>query len=173
MKILPRTQFGNPILREEAKKIPKSRLKDAEFQELIKQMFFTMRRYGVGLAAPQIGLSIKLAVVGLKDDPIRPDVKLIPPAVLINPEIIETSEEMEEDWEGCLSFPQVWGLVPRHKKVKAQYVDEEGTTHTVEVEGFHARVFQHEIDHLNGVLYIDRMKDLKTFVTNQEFRQRI
>lgn len=173
MKILPRTQFGDPILRKKAKKVPKAKVKDPKFQQLIRRMFFTMYRHGVGLAAPQVGVSLQLAVVGLKYNSLRPLVKEIPPAVIINPDIIYRSKETENDWEGCLSLPGVRGLVPRHKKIKVRYIDERGAEHTVTVKGFHARVLQHEIDHLNGILYVDRMRDMKTLITTDEFRKRV
>ncbi len=174
MKILPRTQFGDPILRKKAEKVTESKIRDLKFQALIKQMFFTMRRSGgVGLAAPQIGIPLQLAVLRVNKTPIRPHVKSLPPTVIINPEIIKTTEETENDWEGCLSLPKVRGLVPRYKKIKVRYTDENSKTQIREFDGFIARVFQHEIDHLNGTVYVDRMEDMKTLMTFQEFKKRI
>ena len=174
MKIFPRTHFGNPILRQKAKKVSLSFLKTREFKRLISQMFYTMKRAnGVGLAAPQIGISLQLAVIQVKPTKLRPNLPTLPKTVIVNPEIISHSKEMVSDWEGCLSFPGVRGEVSRYKKIKVRYTNEQGETITHEHEGFIARVFQHEIDHLNGTVYVDRMEDMKTLMVLKEFKKRI
>ena len=129
---------------------------------------------GVGLAAPQIGLSYQLAVIEAgaqrakrKGQKIRTE-----RIVIINPKLLKASKEKTYDWEGCLSCDGIRGKVARHKKLTVRYVDERGLAHTRTVSGFLARVFQHEIDHLNGVLYVDRMDDMKTLSTVAEFRKR-
>lgn len=174
MKRLPRTQFGNPILRKKAKKVSPNLFGSRSLRQLIKEMFFTMRRVGgVGLAAPQIGKPLQLAVIEIKTTSIRPEVVPLAPTVVINPEILTTSKERLNDWEGCLSFPNVRGLVPRHKHIIVKYFDQSGKRHIVRLEGFQARVFQHEIDHLNGTVYISRMQDMRSLITIREFKQRI
>lgn len=174
MKRLPRTQFGDPILRKKAKQVPLKMFGSRSLEKLINEMFFTMRRVGgVGLAAPQIGESIKLAVIEIKKTPIRPEVVPLAPTVIINPEIITVSKEKLNDWEGCLSFPNVRGLTLRHKNITVKYHDQSGKKHVVKLSGFQARVFQHEIDHLNGTVYVDRMQDMQSLMTIREFKQRI
>lgn len=170
MKILPRTQFGDPILRGKARALPKGKV-SAEF---VRSMFYTMRRAGgVGLAAPQVNKPWQLAVIEIKKSKVRPEVVPLKKTVIVNPRITARSREMLKDWEGCLSLPRVRGLVPRHKEVAVAFADQNGKTRTLRLTGFQARVFQHEIDHLNGVLYIDRMQDMKTLITLDEFKKRI
>lgn len=173
IKPLPLTYFGNPILRKKAKKVPISEIKKASFQKLIRQMFSTMRKAsGVGLAAPQIGKSIQLAVIEIKKTDIRSRVPL-KPTVIINPEVISRPKLKISDWEGCLSFPAVRGLVPRHKLIKVKYLSELGEKQVLDLKDFQARVFQHEIDHLNGILFVDRMKNMRTLMVLNEFKQRV
>lgn len=174
LRVLPRTLFGNPILREKAKHVSRARIQNADLQELIRLMFYTLRRVGgVGLAAPQIGESLQLAVIALKENPIRPNIAPIPKTVIINPRIISTSGELIDDWEGCLSLPGVRGLVPRHKSIKVEYTDNKGEWQTAEYSGFTARVFQHEIDHLVGTVYVDQMPDMQSLMAEREFMERI
>lgn len=173
LKNLPLTYFGNPILRKKAKKIPTSEIRKASFQKLIGQMLFTMRKArGVGLAAPQIGESIQLAVVEIKKTDMRSRASL-KPTVIINPEVVLRSKAKINDWEGCLSFPAARGLVPRYKSIVVKYLDESADEKVLKLKDFQARVFQHEIDHLNGILFVDRMKDMGTLMTLGEFEQRI
>ena len=174
LRVLPRAQFGNPILREKAKRVSHYRTQSDDFKELIRLMFYTMRRVaGVGLAAPQIGESIQLAVIALREHPARPDIIPIPKTVLINPRIIDTSDELVSDWESCLSFPGVLGLVPRHQSITVEYMNDKGELQTAIHYGFTARVFQHEIDHLKGTVYVDKMPDMRNLITQREFRDRI
>lgn len=173
-KVLPRTQFGNPILRTKAKLVPTSFIKTKACRDLIKQMLYTMHRVqGVGLAAPQIGRSIRLAVIGISPERMGGDGGAYFRRVIINPKVIWHSKKKKDDWEGCLSFTGVRGLVPRWDSVKVKYMNEKGEWVTEKYSGFPARVFQHEIDHLNGIVYVDRMKDMKTLMTHEEFIKRI
>jgi peptide deformylase len=173
MKRLPRAYFGNPILRQIARAVSLRSLRTSKFQRLIEQMFFTMRRVGgVGLAAPQVDKPLQLAVIEIKKTAIRPDVVPLTPMVIINPKILNSSKEQQEDWEGCLSLPAVRGLVPRHKRITVEYVDRFGKRQIVKLSGFQARVFQHEIDHLHGVLYVDRMVNMRSLMTLKEFKAR-
>ncbi len=172
MPILKRTHFGNPILRKKAKEISLREITTPAFKKLVRQMFGAIQNIGVGLAAPQIGKSIRLAVIDIHPLPHRPDVTPIK-RVLINPEILKYSKETESEYEGCLSFDGVRGSVPRSTSVKVCYYNEKGEKCIETAVGFLAKVFQHEIDHLNGVLFVDRMKDMKTLMTAQEYSKRI
>lgn len=174
MRRLLRRQFGDPILRQKANGVPPQLLKTRALRRLTDRMFFTLRRVGgVGLAAPQIGKSLQLAVIEIKRTPVRPRVTPLPPTVIANPRILKRSNAVALDWEGCLSLPNVRGLVPRHDRIMVQYFDYLGERRTVRLKGFQARVFQHEIDHHNGILFVDRMLDMKSLMTVREFRQRI
>lgn len=173
MKTLKRTQFGNPILRNRARKITAAEVRKSSFKTLVKRMFFTMRRInGVGLAAPQIGKPIQLAVAEIRKTKTRSAVRPLKPTVIINPRIISHSKEINYYWEGCLSFDGARGLVPRYSKVKVSYLDENFKKKTGEFAGYQARVFQHEIDHLNGTVYIERMTNMKDLITLDEFNKR-
>ena len=169
MRILPRTKFGNPILREKAHPV----FKKVSVQ-FIQSMFYTMKRAnGVGLAAPQVNKPWRLAVIEIKKTKTRPEIKPLEKTVIINPRILNRSKETVNDWEGCLSLPGIRGSVPRYKKITVEFTDNVGGKHTLRLTGFQARVFQHEIDHLDGVLYIDHMRDLKTLMTLDEFKKRV
>jgi peptide deformylase len=174
MKRLPRSYFGDPVLRTRAKTVATRSIGTLPFQMLVQKMFFTMRRVGgVGLAAPQIGKSIQLAVIEIKMTLLRPGIEPLAPTVIINPVIVSHSKERVVDWEGCLSFPNARGAVPRYKEITVAYFDRHGEKRMVHVQGFQARVFQHEIDHLNGTVYVDRMEDMKSLMTLGEFKKRV
>jgi peptide deformylase len=132
--------------------------------ELIADMRDTMAHLnGAGLAAPQIGVLLRVVIFGVTRNPRYPDAEEVPDTVLVNPVITPLGEETEEDWEGCLSVPGMRGVVPRFKKVRYQGFDESGNPIDRSVEGFHARVVQHECDHLDGILYPMRMRDMSQF----------
>lgn len=169
MPILPRTEFGNPILRREAKRVPEKFLKTKEFENLVRAMFQTCRMLGVGLAAPQIGVPLQLAVLEVPAGDGRSRDRGYPATVLVNPKIVAHSAKKVLGWEGCLSCPGMRGEVPRYAWVKVKYTNESGEEKTVTVRSFPAKVFQHEIDHLNGLVYIDRMKDFKKLITEKEY----
>lgn len=156
MAILDIVIFPEPTLRLKAKQVTKF---DTELQTLVDDMFDTMRAApGVGLAAPQIGESLRLVVVEYTEDE---DENATPKKyVLVNPEIIKHSEEMVADVEGCLSLPGLAGKVERHQAVTVKAKNRFGKPLKIEAEGWLARIFQHEIDHLDGVLYIDRAEEV-------------
>ena len=132
-----------------------------ELRALIEDMRETMAHLnGAGLAAPQIGAALRVVVFGVQSNPRYPDVEEVPDTVLINPVIDFIGTEMEEGWEGCLSVPGLRGVVPRYRRLRYRGTDERGQPVERTVEGFHARVVQHECDHLDGILYPMRMKDL-------------
>ncbi|MBC3805965.1 peptide deformylase [Undibacterium seohonense] len=132
--------------------------------QLISDMFETMQHAnGAGLAAPQIGVNLQLVIFGFKRNPRYPDAPNVPETVLINPVLTPLSDETDDAWEGCLSVPGMRGLVPRWSRLRYEGFDQFGQKISRDVDGFHARVVQHETDHLNGVLYPMRIKDLTQF----------
>jgi len=135
-----------------------------ELKSLLADMRDTMAHLnGAGLAAPQIGVGLRVVIFGVKSNPRYPDAEEVPDTVLINPVLEPLSEEIEEAWEGCLSVPGMRGVVPRLKRLRYSGFDEKGNRFTREVENFHARVVQHECDHLDGILYPMRIRDLSRF----------
>ncbi len=135
-----------------------------QLRELIADMRDTMAHLnGAGLAAPQIGVPLQVVIFGVTRNPRYPDAEEVPDTVLVNPVITPIGAEMEEDWEGCLSVPGMRGVVPRFKTLRYQGFDESGNPIDRSVAGFHARVVQHECDHLDGILYPMRMRDMSQF----------
>jgi len=170
MSILKVARLGNPVLRKVTEDVSLDQISSAGLQRFIEDMIETMREYdGVGLAAVQVHESKQIAVLEVADNPRYPQKPRVPLSVLINPEITPLSQEMEEDWEGCLSIPELRGKVPRYKTVRVQARDRGGKELNFTVSGFHARVIQHESDHLNGKVFLDRMADLSTLTYLQEF----
>ena len=166
MSILKVARMGHPVLRERARPLDKSDIRSAAFQKLIDDMIDTMHEYhGVGLAAPQVHEGLRLFVAMLDDDP---DAKS-EPAVIINPEIVPNGSEIEEGWEGCLSIPDIRGMVPRYTDIRLKAVDRTGRTIELPLKNFPARVAQHETDHLDGVLFFDRMKSFNTLSFLDEY----
>jgi peptide deformylase len=136
----------------------------SELKALVQDMHDTMAALdGAGLAAPQIGVSLQVVIFGVKRNPRYPDAEEVPYTVLVNPVITPLTQEMESGWEGCLSVPGLRGVVPRYSRVRYTGKDQHGETIDRSVEGFHARVVQHECDHLLGILYPMRMTDFRTF----------
>ncbi len=169
-KVLEITQFGNPVLRKKAKRVPVADIKKGKYDQLIADMFATIRaKDGAGVAAPQINKSIQLTVIEI------PAVRgtALEPTVVFNPRITRYSRKKVNGWEGCLSFPELRGKVPRPVNIDVEYINKNGEKVKETHKGFHARVFQHEIDHLNGILFTDRMKDMSTLMTLEEFEKRI
>ena len=137
---------------------------DAELQQLIADMDDTMRALdGAGLAAPQIGVSARVVIFELADNPRYPHIAPVPYTVLVNPLLTPIGAEQDEGWEGCLSVPGMRGLVPRYRRLRYRGFDPHGTPIDRTVEGFHARVVQHEVDHLDGILFPQRVRDLRDF----------
>ncbi len=135
-----------------------------ELHGLVADMIDTMREFnGAGLAAPQIGVPLRIVIFGFEQNPRYPDAESVPFTVLINPDLTPIGDLMEEDWEGCLSVPGMRGLVPRYVRLRYQGFDVQGNTIDRTVGDFHARVVQHEADHLDGILYPQRIKDLRQF----------
>jgi peptide deformylase len=158
--------MGHPVLRERAKPVANF---GRELKALLQDMKDTMAaKNGAGLAAPQIGVSQRVVIFGVQKNPRYPDAEEVPFTVLVNPKITVTSREVEEGWEGCLSVPGMRGVVPRYTRLTYSGLDENGRPFEREAEGFHARVVQHEVDHLDGILYPMRMTDMSRFGFNEE-----
>lgn len=164
-------RMGHPTLRVKTTPFTKEEILSKETQDLIEDMFETMDDYdGIGLAAPQIDVPRQLAIVGVPVDSDRyPDAPESEQFVIINPVVTVIDETPQGFWEGCLSVPGLRGFVERPRKVKIEYLDEEANEQVIEVENFLATVFQHELDHLDGILYIDRISDTKKLSYNEEF----
>lgn len=155
-------RMGHPLLRQVAQ--PVVEFNTPALDALLADMFDTMAaRNGAGLAAPQIGVSQRVVIFGVEANPRYPDVEPVPTTVLINPEITILTEAQEEGWEGCLSVPGLRGLVPRYTRLHYAGHDARGERIERMATGFHARVVQHEVDHLDGILYPQRMHDMSSF----------
>ena len=170
MAILKVAKLGHPVLRRVAEPVSLEKIKSPEIQRLIDDMFDTMVEYsGVGLAAPQVHQSVRLLVTEEIPDPDCEDGMLAERNALINPEITFLTDQQIAFYEGCLSIPDFRGRVPRIKKIRLKGYDREGKIIDREVEGFPAVIYQHELDHLNGVIFLDRMPDLKTLAYLSEY----
>ena len=166
MSILKVARMGHPVLRQRAQPLDKGDLRKPLVQKLIDDMIETMHEYhGVGLAAPQVHEAVRLFVALLDDDP---DAKS-EAAVIINPEIIGNGDAREEGWEGCLSIPDIRGMVPRLTDVTVRALDRNGRPIELRLKQFPARVAQHETDHLDGVLFFDRMRSMETLTYLDEY----
>jgi peptide deformylase len=178
--ILKIVQVGDPVLRAAARALTRQEILSAETQQLIRDMRETMYAApGVGLAAPQIGQSLQLAVIEDSEDNLEevPPNDLIekqrspvPFHVIINPVITHLAEEKANFYEGCLSLAGFSAVVPRARSIRVEYLDERGKSRAIEASGWYARILQHEIDHLHGALYIDRMQS-RTFTSLENWRQ--
>src|SRR5512137_586059 len=162
MSILKIARMGHPVLRTVARRVETSEVKSPALQKLIDDMIETMEEYhGIGLAAPQVHESVRLVLVGIEDGRDGEDaaLRVIP---VINPEITPVGSEVAEDWEGCLSVPDLRGRVPRPVEVRLRGLDRKGSRLDLSLRDFPARVAQHEVDHLDGILFVHRMKSLDT-----------
>jgi peptide deformylase len=171
MAILKVAHMGHPVLRARARPLEAAEIRSPAVQQLIDDMLETMAEYqGVGLAAPQVHKSVRLFVAGFPepddDEQEEPEVPLM---VLINPEITAVGKETSEDWEGCLSIPDIRGRVPRARQIVVRAYDRNGKRLEIKASNFTARVIQHETDHLDGVLFFDRMKSFESLTFLEEF----
>jgi peptide deformylase len=170
MSLLKVARMGHPVLRARARAIDRSELKQLPLQKLIDDMIDTMHEYhGVGLAAPQIHESLRIFVAAIApeiDDPLSPDDE---PMVFVNPVITPNGPDVVEDWEGCLSIPDIRGRVPRARSIKVTAMDRNGGKIDITSHDFPARVIQHETDHLDGVLFFDRMRTFETLSYLDEY----
>ncbi len=162
------TELGNPVLRQEAESV--EGISDSEIQELIDDMILTAAEAsGVGIAAPQVSESLRIFIIAGTASPRYPDAPETETKVIINPEIVSVSDDVEKGWEGCLSIPGLRALVPRHKSIRAVYRDRNDNLVEEGFSDFAARVFQHEYDHINGVVFLDRVESSLEIVTENEY----
>lgn len=178
MSILKIARMGHPVLRAKARPLHPSEIRTPKIQQLIDDMLETMKEYqGVGLAAPQVHEGLRIFVAGFpprkdadadEDDEREDEVPLM---ALINPEIEMTSRDTVEDWEGCLSIPDIRGRVPRARNIVVRAFDRNGKKIEMPASGFTARVIQHETDHLDGILFMDRMRSLQSLAFMDEYRR--
>jgi peptide deformylase len=173
MAILKVARMGHPVLRQHARDLTPDEIRSPEIQRLIEDMVETMHEYsGIGLAAPQVHVPLQLAVIEFEEDSSRyPDMGQQPLSAYINPKITVLDTKEQAFWEGCLSVPELRGLVHRPRKIRVDYLDREAKPRSIEAEGFLATVFQHELDHLAGKLFIDRMKDMTKFAFLLEYQR--
>jgi peptide deformylase len=173
MAIRKVARMGHPILRKKARELTVPEIRSAEIQRLIDDMVETMHEYGgVGLAAPQVHESLQISVIEFSDDSSRyPEMGNQALSVFINPKMKVLDSEEQGYWEGCLSIPEIRGLVFRPRKIEVEFFDREGTKKKIVAEGFLATVFQHEFDHLNGTLFIDRIQDTTRLAFLEEYRK--
>lgn len=177
MKHIYLRQFGDPILRMNARELSVDEIKSGEIQALITDIrnLNAVKKYGVGLAAPQVGVSVALSVIGIKPTPTRPELEPFS-TIIINPTYLGIGRRIGM-WEGCQSCGRgvntLYGKALRYRKIHATWLDENGVNHDEELNGFIAHVFQHETDHLNGILFVDRVRDTRTYMMAAEYRKRI
>lgn len=165
-------QLGNPILRQKAQSV--NNIQDEVIQNLIDALILTATSSnGVGIAAPQVSKSYRLFIVASRPNPRYPNAPLMAPTAMINPQIIAHSTEIVNGWEGCLSIPGIRGLVPRYQAVEVEYTTRDGKQNRQELTDFVARIFQHEYDHLDGIVFLDRIEGTQDLMTDQEYHQRI
>lgn len=169
-KILDIAELGNPVLRERASQV--ENLEDEEVQNFIDDLIATaIEANGVGIAAPQVYEPRRIFIISSRPNVRYPNAPEMGPVAIINPEITSFSEEKEKDWEGCLSIPGIRGLVPRHRTIKVKYLTRDGKEAETEFSDFIARIFQHELDHLNGIVFLDRLESNKEIVTEKEYQK--
>ena len=170
------TKFGNPVLRQISRQLTVEEIASSDINNLIESMraLLTEKDYGIGLSAPQVGYSLALSVIEMKPTPTLPDLENLS-MVLINPTILETFGENKNMWEGCISAGEgentLCAKVPRPSKLTLRWTDVNAIQHEEEFDGFIAHTIQHEVDHLNGVLFVDRVQDTKTYMLVDEYKR--
>lgn len=168
----PIIQLGNPILRQKAALV--ENIHDETVQKLIDDLIATVAKAnGVGIAAPQVAQSCRLFIVASRPNPRYPNAPEMEPTAMINPRIVDHSTESVKGWEGCLSVPGIRGLVPRYQTIEVEYTDRQGKLQKQELTDFVARIFQHEYDHLDGIVFVDRLENTLDMITEQEYQNRV
>lgn len=172
MAVLELTKIGNPVLRKKCQEVKEQDISSGKYKKLIADMIDTMRdAKGVGLAANQVGVDLKLIVLECAANPRYPGAEAVPLAVYFNPRITGRSGQGERAWEGCLSIPGYRGVVARSREITFEAVTPEGRKVRETVKGFHARIIQHEVDHVEGCVYMDRMEGVKEWMHLDEFNR--
>jgi len=170
-RVFPIAQLGHPVLRRVAEPVQEI---DASVRELVEDLFATSREAnGAGIAAPQIHVSRRVFILSIRPTPRYPHAPTLEPTAVINPEILWVSDEREKDWEGCLSIPGIRGRVPRPTAIRVRYQGLDGVTVEREFNGFAARVFLHENDHLEGMTWLDHVENNRDIVTEKEYLKQI
>lgn len=168
--ILKVARLGHPVLRMKARPVPLARIRTPQFQALLQEMAQTMREYdGVGIAAPQVHLSAQVALIQVDRNPRYPRAPKIPLTVVINPKVRPVGRKIQKDWEGCLSVEGIRGVVARWRSVEVEAYNGKAQRVRFRARGFFARVIQHEWDHLQGKVFLDRMTDLSTLTHLTEY----
>jgi peptide deformylase len=169
-KTLKIINLGHPTLRAKAKDVSIKDLRSKKIQGFIDNLLYTCaEKKGMGIAATQVNVRKNIFIVASKPNIRYPKAPTMKPTAIINPKILHASEEFIKGWEGCLSLPGLRGLVPRHTSIKVSYMDRTGKNHVKKFSDFIARIFQHEHDHLNGVMFIDRVMNPKDFISETEY----
>lgn len=171
-ELLQVIELGDPILRQQAQ--PVLDVSSDRIQTLIDSLLVTVKHSnGVGIAAPQVAQSDRLFIVASRPNPRYPNAPEMEPTAMINPHILAHSDEAVKGWEGCLSIPGIRGFVPRYRTIEVEYTGRDGRQYKQELTDFVARIFQHELDHLNGIVFLDRVESTHDLMTEREFQQRI
>lgn len=169
-RVLEIAELGAPVIRERAVEI--TNFQDSDLQAFIDDLFVTaVESNGMGIAAPQVYASKRIIIISPRPNARYPYAPTVEPTAMINPEMTWASSEMDKDWEGCLTVPGLRGLVPRYRAIRVRYQTRKGTLMDTALEGFLARVFQHELDHLDGVVFLDRVETTKDLVTEKEWQK--
>ncbi len=169
-EILEIVQLGHPILRSQAQTI--DNIHSPQVQTLIDNLLTTViAANGVGIAAPQVAARDRLFIVASRPNPRYPNVPQMQPTAMINPQILAHSDELVTGWEGCLSIPGIRGLVPRYQAIEVEYSDRAGKLHKQKLTDFVARIFQHELDHLDGIVFVDRLQSTQDLITELEYQK--
>jgi len=163
-------QLGNPILRSKAEFV--ENIEDLRIQQLVDNLLITVKQAnGMGIAAPQVGASDRIFIVASRPNPRYPHAPEMEPTAMINPKILARSNETVKAWEGCLSIPGIRGSVPRDRAIEVEYSDRHGKLHQQQLTDFVARIFQHELDHLDGIVFLDRLETNHDIMTEQEYQK--
>jgi peptide deformylase len=161
-------QLGNPVLRQIA--VAADSIESEKLKQIIQQMLDILSQSkGVGLAAPQLGYSVCVIIIASKPTSRYPNAPLMPPIIMLNPTFQPLSDVLEKDWEGCLSIPGIRALVPRYQEIEVNYTDLNGDFKVIQLKDFIARIFQHEYDHLQGLVYLDRVENNRDIISEAEF----
>lgn len=171
-EILEIIQLGHPLLRSQAQVV--NNIQNQSIQNLINNLIATVgQASGVGIAAPQVAEYARLFIIASRPNPRYPTAPTMEPTAMINPKILAHSNEVEKGWEGCLSIPGIRGWVPRYQAIEVEYTDRNGKLQKQELTDFVARIFQHEYDHLDGIVFLDRLESTQDIITEQEYQKRI
>lgn len=169
-EILEIIQLGDPVLRAKAQLV--ENVKSQRIQKLIDNLIATVKQAnGVGIAAPQVQMSDRLFIIASRPNPRYPNAPQMEPTAMINPRILAQSTDLVKGWEGCLSIPGIRGLVPRYQAIEVEYTTRDGKLQKQELTDFIARIFQHECDHLDGIVFLDRLESTQDIVTEQQYQR--